>query len=463
MTTLHDIARFYRARGLVGEDRAAVTTSVALLGDASVVVRGASGTGKTEIQRGAVALFPEDKVATVDMVSEKAIWSKGMVARIVGLGDDGLVVFPEDQNASDNDEMVKVKKKWGDNSPASREKSEDYGNGTSLTTLPVRKFISTAALSNEAHQRTFDAESARRVIKVPTNPGSKATRDVLDSMADALVRGEDAGRVLSALDRRRVTKAYHAALARRDITKVRFLGAKALTAAIPDTFPEARSALALFRKVLLGVGRFYADREVIVDGEVFLSPGTVAEAWAFYGDFLLENALKLDTGDRSILAAIPQPAWQGSAPTPESCVGLNDVMKALRPVGITDPGFTKARVAALIPKGFLVEAEGSRTTKWHRTGIADFVNNVDWKAVIDACENAAPEHLGDGDECAQFLVACQRARGNEAMQNPLTGAVGPILGDKSVLYFNAATGAYTSVGSAPEKPRGILAYGGASA
>lgn len=456
--TLFDLSRYYRDDAIIGEDRACVTTSIALLGDASVILRGASGTGKSRILWRAAALIPQEKKVTVDMVSEKAIWSKGMVKRIVGVGEDGTVIFPEDQNAGDNDEMTKVKKKWGDNQSAIREKSEDYGNDTSTTELPPRKFLSSAALSNEAHQRTFDAESARRVIKVPTNPSEEATRAVLASMADTLVRGSKAMRVLSPLEKRGVEKHYAAAIARRDITAVRFLGARALVGSVPATFPEARSAFALFNKVLLGTARWYADREVVVDGEVFVSPTTVAETWAFYGDFLMENALKLDTGDRHILAAIPQPAYNGPAITPESCVDLKTVMGALKTHGITDPGFVKARVAALITKGFLVEAEGmTRSTKWHRTGIADFVNFVDWSAVIADSEANAAEYL-TGDEHARYMAACAKARTNEAIQNPLTGKVGHLLGEESVLYYNPATDAYTPVGTQPEKARGLFAF-----
>src|ERR1041385_3725201 len=132
MTTLHDLARYYRNGGLVGEDRAGITTLIALAGGASVIVKGYSGTGKTECAKIAVRLLPESLVCRVDMVSELGIWSADMAKRIE---EARVVFFPEDQNAGDNDEVVKVKKKWGDGDDAERAKSAMYGRETEITTL----------------------------------------------------------------------------------------------------------------------------------------------------------------------------------------------------------------------------------------------------------------------------------------------------------------------------------------
>lgn len=457
MTTLHDLARFYRNGGLVGEDRAAITSTVALAGGASVIWRGYAGTGKTEGAKLCVSLLPESLVCRLDMVSALGIWSRDMADRIARAR---FVFFPEDQNAGDNDEVVKVKKKWGDGDDAERAKSANYGNDTETTVLPCRAFISTAAITNEAHERSFDLESARRVVKVSTNPSEEATGRVLASKADALRRGRQNTRILAPLEEARVKK--HVARVMVEHTEtvqaVRFFGAPVLLSAVPKTFPEARSAFALFEKVLLGVARFYADEEVRVGGEVFLSPQRVAETWAFYGDILIENALKWDTSDREILSAFPSPVWQGDVPAPESLVDLASAMRKLKPYGLTDPALVKRQIQRLVMKGFLAEAEGLRTTKWHRTGLADVANFADWGAVVNACRNEAPNYL-TGEALASYLAKCESAEGNQAIQNPITGEWGPIVGPKSVLYHDAATGAYVPVGAAKKTAaRGIEAW-----
>ena len=454
--TLHDLARYYRNGGLVGEDRAGITASIALAGDASVVVLGLSGTGKTQLAKNCVALLPESQVCRVDMVSALGIWSKDMAERIEKAR---VVFFPEQQNAGDNDEVVKVVKKWGDGDDAERAKSAMYGRETEITVLPCRTFVSTAAITNEAHERSFDAESARRVVKVSTNPSEAATARVLKAKAEALVKGRQNVRHLTPLEEARVKKHVAEVMTKTDgVTSVRFFGAPILLGAIPMSFPEARSAFALFEKILLGVARFYADEEVRVGTEVFLSPQRVAEAWSFYGDILVANALKWDTSDREILSAFPAPKWNGEAPAPETLLDLNAVLRKLKPFGLTDPALVKRQIAGLVTKGFLAEAEGLRTSKWHKTDIAGVANVVDWAAVIKACREAAPIYL-QGADLEAYLAKCDQASGPKAIQNPITGEVGPILGDKSVLYHDAATGEYVPIG-APKAaaPRGITAW-----
>jgi hypothetical protein len=450
---LWNLARYYRDNRLIGEARAAITTTIALAGDASVIVRGLSGTGKSHLSEVARGLLPDELVTNVDMVSKLSIWSKPSVKRINAAR---IVYFPEDQNASDNDEIVKIKKKWGDGRPAEREKSEDYGNDSSIATLEPKTFLSTAAITNEAHGRTFDAESARRVVKLSTNPSAQATADVLASMAHVMKRGKKAARSLSLLEAAAVRKHVAKTMSRTDITGVRFLGADALLASVPTAFPEARSAVSLFQKVLLGVGRWYADDELVIDGEVYLSPSRVAEAWAFYGDILCENALKMETLDREILHAFPNPVWQGEAVAPECLKDLNAIMRALKPAGITDPGIVKGQIAKLLLKGFLAEAQVFRGIKWHRTDLSDTANAVDWKAVYAECRREAPEVL-EGEALATYLAKCDVL----TMQNPLTGKVGPIMGNDSVLYHDDRTGAYTPVGRQVAKPQGIEAWAGA--
>lgn len=455
MTTLHDLARYYRNGGLVGEDRAAIAALVALTGGASVVCRGYSGTGKTELAKLTVGLLPPEKVATVDMLSKLGIWSKGIAQRIQAAE---FVYLPEQQNAGDNDEVVKVLKKWGDGGDAERGKSADYGNSTDVEVLPCRTFISTAAITNEAHEKSFDLESARRVVKVNTDPSEAATARVLASKADAMVRGRQNVRALSALDEARVRKHVASVINGRDAVKgVRFFGAPLLLAAIPKTFPESRSAFALFEKILLGMARFYADREVQVNGEVFLSPQRVAEAWSFYGDILVENALKWDTSDREILSAFPAPAWNGEAVAPEACLDLAAIMRKLKPYGLTDQALVKRQIARLEMKGFLAETDAFSRTRWHKTGLADVANVIDWPAVIKACQDAARDHL-EGDELQRYLALCTEASGPHAIQNPITGEWGPIHGPGSVLYIDSASGQYAPVGVPAKPAKGTLSF-----
>lgn len=461
--TLYDLARYYRNGGLVGEDKAALTALIALAGDASVIFRGYSGTGKTiaaditmgDRVKGIPPLIPEEIITCVDMLSKLGVWSKGVVERV---SNARIVYFPEQQNAGDNDEVVKVLKKWGDGKDAEREKSTDYGNDTDVATLPCKTFVSTGAITNEAHERSFDLESARRVVKVNTNPSEDATERVLAAKADALVKGRQNVRHLSPLDVSRVKK--HVAVVftthHDEIESVRFFGAHKLLAAIPKSFPEARSAFALFEKVLLGMARFYADDEVRVGGEVFLSPQRVAEAWAFYGEVLVENALKFDTSDNDILKAFPKPAWNGEAPAPDCCLDLPTVMRKLKPFGLTDPALVKRQIAHLEMKGFLAQATGFRTMRWHKTGLAEVAEAVDWAAVIDACIDGAKTYL-DGPARDAYVAKCELARGDRAMQNPITGEIGPIVGPKSALT-NTGTSAPRSA-----EPKGLDAFGGKKA
>lgn len=457
--TLHDLARYYRHGGLVGEDRAAITSTVALGGGASVIWLGYPGTGKTHGARISAALVvaaAPHLLVKVDMLSKLGIWSPGMVKRIEAIGPRGVVLFPEDQNASDNDENVKVKKKWGDGDDAERAKSEDMGNDTSFTVLPCRTFLSTAAITNAAFGKSFDLESSRRVVKVATDPSETATSAVLDSQADALVYGSKATNVLSPLEKRAVEKRV-AAMMESPVERVRFFGAHAIKNAIPAFFPEARSANALFAKILLGVARWYADSEVTKGTTVYLSPQRAAEAWAFYGDVLDENARKFETSDREILGAYPQPVWNGEAIAPECALDLPAVMRKLRPMGLTDPALVKRQISKLVTKGFLAEADGFSRARWHRTTLSDVANRVEWRDVLAECRKHAKTQL-DGDERAAYLAKCDEAE-SVGMMNPITGQVGPIVGDESVLYFDRATGKYAPVGERKgAAPRGILAY-----
>lgn len=454
--TLHDLARYYRNAGLVGEERAGITSTVALLGGASVVWRGYPGTGKTVGAEICVRLIPEKYLATVDMLSKLGIWSRGIADRIRAAR---IVWLPEQQNTGDNDEVVKVLKKWGDGRDAERGKSEEYGASTSVETLPCRAFVSTAAITNAAHEKSWDLESARRVIVVSTNPSEEATGAVLDAQADALVYGEAAIRCLTPLEKRAVEKHVARVMARADVRAVRFFGAREMKESIPKMFPETRSAFALFTKVLLGVGRWYADSEVVVNGEVYLSPQRAAEAWSFYADILDENARKFETSDREILGVFPQPVWTGEAIAPECALDIHAIMRKLKPLGLTDPALVKRQVARLVAKGFLAEAVGFTRARWHRTSLSDVANRVEWEGVVKTCRARARELL-DGDARRRYLALCDAATGSRGMTNPLTGEVGPLYGPDSVLYLDAATGRYAPVGERrAAQPRGILAYG----
>lgn len=460
MMTLHDLTRYYRNAGLVGEDRAAITITVALAGDASVVLRGYPGTGKTHGARVAIDLLPPEIVCQIDMVSALGIWSKPIAARVAA---SRIVYLPEQQNAGDNDEVVKVLKKWGDGVDAERAKSADFGNDVELTVLPCRTFLSTAAITNKAHEASFDLESARRVVKVNTDPSENATDKVLKSKADVLVRGHEKTRVLNPIEAQRVRQhVRRTMLGNHDaVARVRFFGARELLEAIPKTFPESRSAFALFEKVLLGIARWYADSEVRVGDEVFLSPQRVAETWAFYGDVLLENALKWETSDREILDVFPQASWNGDAIAPDSCADLQFIMRKLKPFGLTDAALVRRQLAKLVLKGFLNEADGFQRKRWHRTALSDVANFIDWNSVRAACAKGAEAFLqGEARQRyeALLLEAGNEARSARVIQNPITGEWGPIVGLHSVLYYDAAVGEYAKVGDRPAQPKGIMAY-----
>src|SRR5438552_2067577 len=102
---------------LIGEEAGLLTVFCGFgMARRATIVYAFSGTGKTVLSDAVYNLLPDAEKMVVDMLSAKALWYKAtdINARV-------FLYFPEEQNASDNDEVVKIKKKFGEGKDAERE------------------------------------------------------------------------------------------------------------------------------------------------------------------------------------------------------------------------------------------------------------------------------------------------------------------------------------------------------
>lgn len=394
---------------LVGEEAALLTVFCGFaMARRGVTIESFSGTGKTVIADAVWNLIPDDMKMVVDMLSPKALWYKANE-----INAKTFLYFPEEQNASDNDEVVKVKKKLGDGKDAEREVTggvlgEGLGRTTEKYVIKWHPDLSTVAIENRAGANVFDDESRRRRIVVTTDPSGKQTRAVVKKHGGVWARGVEAEKTMSSLEALTLRAHVARCIAEYDrVPEVRFFGAEAFAEQVPAIFTSTRSAFKLLQQVARGVAVFYADREQIATdaktGETFiaLSPARFAETLDFYGDGFFSNCMKLPPMGSRVIGALPQPKLDQ-----RSGVVSHDAMRTeaelLRDLAGRGVVMERSKVRTILKKcvdaGFVEENDELNAKRYHRTPAADFEAWLKWGPIVEACRSEAKTQLGDQAE-----------------------------------------------------------------
>lgn len=405
---------------LVGEESAFLTALVGFgLARRGCTVLSFSGTGKTVLADAVWDLLPDDRKKVVDMLTKTAIWH---MAPTLNAAD--WLYFPEEQNASDNDEVVKVKKKLGEGKPAERTiTGQRMGDGTfdtQTSRIDWKPDLSTMAITNSKAESVMDEESLRRRIIVTTDPTDKQTRAVLKAQARAFARGKKRVRDMTPsqimglkLHVRSACDAY----ARVD--EALFYGMEAFEQYVPSVFTNSRSAFPMLMHVVKGVGLYYHQTEEIRDKTLIVSPMRFAETLEFYGSTFFGNCMKLPTMGPQVLSVFPkvERTEEGAVPMTQM-LNEGQLVDALAAHGYSmEKKKAKDVLKRLVDVGFIVEDKTLDAPTYYRSPIADFENVVDWSEVIKGAREVAYQEHPDPEEWVK-----KHASGDSmTFRSPVTG------------------------------------------
>ncbi len=175
---LHDIVRYFRNEGVVGEENLAVAMSLALINKSPFGVEGYSGSGKTFVTNKLIELV-EDKVYRIGLSSNQAIFRDSDK-----INDKQIIYIPELQKAMKrkNSPIIEAIKDITEGQDATRIVTKKSGDGTIEYRIKSGIcIIYTLALENNFKK---DPETSRRFIRLRTD----SSPDHIDAIHDDKAR-----------------------------------------------------------------------------------------------------------------------------------------------------------------------------------------------------------------------------------------------------------------------------------
>ncbi|MFC1704977.1 hypothetical protein ACFLZ6_01460, partial [Nanoarchaeota archaeon] len=171
-SNLYDVVKYFRNKGVVGEEGLGVAITLALINRASFGVEGYSGSGKTFITDKLIELV-EDKVYRIGQASKMAVF--GEVDKING---SEIIYIPELQKAmrDRNSPIIEVIKDLTEGKDATRVVTKRGGKGTEEYRIKSGvSVIYTLALENHFKK---DEESSRRLIRFRTDSSTEHLNEI---------------------------------------------------------------------------------------------------------------------------------------------------------------------------------------------------------------------------------------------------------------------------------------------
>lgn len=175
--SLYDVVKYFKNKGVVGEENLAVATTLALINKSPFGVEGYSGSGKTYITDKLIELI-SDKVYKVGLSSNQAIFRESE-----RINEKEIIYIPELQKAMKKKDspIIEVIKDLTEGQDSTRIVTKNGGNGT--VEYKIKKgicIVYTLALENKFKK---DPETSRRFIRFRTDSSPEHIDEIHDDKA----------------------------------------------------------------------------------------------------------------------------------------------------------------------------------------------------------------------------------------------------------------------------------------
>jgi len=403
---------------LIGEEAAALQTFLHfVVAESPTLVMAYSGTGKTVLIDAVLDLIPEGELFSIQQGSETSPWYNA-----AAINRARFVEFPELQKATQNIGIVEILKNWGEGKDAKREKTDiikekEGENPIDEQLLKWHPFISSAAIGNVAAKPVLDDdEFMRRVLEVRTDPSQEMTKRVVGyKMARWGKATDDAPLTPYEVS---MLKGHISEILNKGPTKYVNPAYKLFEDVIPTALPVARSYVDNLIRLTNAVGRFYYKKRIILDENLYLTPQDLYEASRIYIKDFIEGCMKLPLLGREILNVFPSHklamAQSLTDDIPDNCkLTIQEVSDKLESIGVSlDVKSVNRILAHLCMNHFLIQDENDKRKRFHRSvHTADYDGRVDWKAIVKACADGAPNDEYRTRFCGSSIV----------LTDPITG------------------------------------------
>jgi len=392
---------FYEKEGsikyapLIGEQANAITAFVAfVMGDAPVMIKSWSGSGKSILAKTIETLVPDEMRYEIDMGSAMGPWYQNRE-----INESSYVFFPEFQNSGDNKEVEKILKKWGEGAAARRSRadvtrSNAEEDATIDRVLECKPFFTTLAVENKTGASIWNEEFGRRVIDLYTDVSEDQTRRVVQYMLEVYENGVKT--MANMPTERKEMLLYHirqCITIKNDLVKeYRFPAASQMLNQVPTKFVQSRSALPLLIKVMNSFSVFnYKNRIITEDGILLVAPEDLYLAWACYGKRFAQKCFNMEMLADELLQIFPK-VKNPETPTRREQLNEREIkiqLKTLK-INITKQKLTKL-LESFVDAGILDterSPEIQDETLYYRTGIDDFDQTFDYRQIIEHCKEA---------------------------------------------------------------------------
>ena len=319
--TLFDLNMYFEAPSVRGqlrpisgnEDSRLAPVLLWGIGDDSVLVRGESGSAKSEIIKATIALIFGDEgleglnpdVYLFDASSEQGQQNQDTVEDVKRCTH---TYIPELQNAEN---QFWILKKWMEDEIAKRQRTTGGGDGRETIRLPPRPVLSSLAVGNEVMSKV-PLEIVRRMSHAWTDSGKEINQAVQRRKAEVRYLPEDdivtfEGEKLRAL-RAKVHKAM------RENRKVINPYGPKVQEYLPKIFTVSNSFVDYFLDIIEAVTKYNMDNRYQTDEYIFSSLEDNWQVIHTFGSIFSDMCLGIDDVGRNLAKKFPlsqRQSWGG--------------------------------------------------------------------------------------------------------------------------------------------------------
>jgi len=170
---LYYIVRYFRAAGVIGEEKNAICIYLATANNSSFGVEGPSGSGKTFLVDRLIDLIPDNDLYKIDLFSKMAVFYDAEY-----VNGRGILYFPELQKAMNDKKspIIEVIKNLTEGKSVKRIVTNNSKTGNQLYQITKGKMvIYTLAFENDFKK---DDETSRRFMRFNTDGSTKHFEDI---------------------------------------------------------------------------------------------------------------------------------------------------------------------------------------------------------------------------------------------------------------------------------------------
>lgn len=407
---LNDIHRYYdnytyrgKPRGVVGNDEIRTLTPLIFgLRGVSVVVKGASGTGKTTIIKCASQMLWGDEVF-VDKVPEvlymatasKKGWLTNSLADRIKCRCTHAIA-PELQNVViDNPAAEAMVKLWTEGEAYIYTRADNFGKSANKILLEPLPMLTSIATENPTTQKLGE-EMERRFLPLYTIASRETNEKVHIKKADQWARPDED--LITMTDDDKYGLRCHLQNAMRNKAVVKNPCAPFIRKVIPHTFVISDSMIELFFESIAAITTFhYPDRQTVKKGnrEYLLStPSDNWDAFVLAGESLVLASMNIPDMGKEIINVLPF----RDEDNPEGSLTTNEIVDMM-----SEKGFerTKKQIDQILRSLEMVnyaKRDEYRKDAFYKSKSYHFDKQIDWQECLDATKKLIKEVYKDASK-----------------------------------------------------------------